>query len=59
MHALDGHSQQCFRKLINGAKRAVSARDLLFEENFDLRKQNNESNTRVSTKSTVLEREKS
>ena len=45
MHALDGHSQQCFLKLANGAKMAVSARDLLFEENLDLREQNNESNT--------------
>ena len=54
VHALDDHSQQCFQKFANGAERAVSARDLLFHENSDLFKQNNESNVRASTKSTVV-----
>lgn len=34
----------------------MSARDLLFQENSDLFKQNNESNKRASTKSTVIEK---
>jgi hypothetical protein len=54
MNALDGHEQQCLQKLANAAERAMSDRDLLFQENSDLFKQNNESNTRASTKSTVV-----
>lgn len=54
VHTLDVHSQERFQKFANGAERAVSARDLLFHENSDLFKQNNESNVRASTKSTVV-----
>jgi hypothetical protein len=42
IHALDDHSQLYFRKLANAGERAITARDLLFKENFDLFKQNNE-----------------
>jgi hypothetical protein len=54
IHALDDHSQLYFRKLANASERAITARDLLFKENFDLFKQNNESNTRASRNSTVV-----
>jgi hypothetical protein len=53
-HIPDSHSQQHLQKLANAAERAMTARDLLFQENSDLFKQNNESNTRASTKSTVV-----
>lgn len=42
------------KKLANAAERAMSARDLLFQEKSDLFKQNNESKMRASTKSTVV-----
>jgi hypothetical protein len=51
---LNNHSQQSIRKLVNAAERAMTARDLLFKENFDLFKQNNESHTRESTNSKML-----
>jgi hypothetical protein len=35
-------------------ERAITARDLLFKENHDLFKQNNESHTRTSMKSTMV-----
>lgn len=54
VHALDDRNQQRLQKLANAAERAMSARDLLFQENSDLFKQNNESNVRASTKSTVV-----
>jgi hypothetical protein len=54
IHALDDYSQLYFRKLANAGEKAITARDLLFKENFDLFKQNNESNTRVSRNSTVV-----
>jgi hypothetical protein len=54
MHALDGYSQQGLQKFANAAERAMSARDLLFQENSDLFKQNNESTTPASTKSIVV-----
>jgi phage/plasmid primase-like uncharacterized protein len=54
VHELDDHSQQRLQKVANAAERAMSARDLLFQENSDLFKQNNESNVRASTKSTVV-----
>jgi len=54
MHALNGQGQQRLQKFANAAERAMSARDLLFQENSDLFKQNNERNTHASTKSTVV-----
>jgi DDE superfamily endonuclease len=36
IHALDDHSQLYFRKLANAGEKAITARDLLFKENFDL-----------------------
>jgi hypothetical protein len=54
VYTLDGHSQQRFQKFANAAERAISACDVLFQENSDLFKQNNESNMRASTKSTVV-----
>ena len=37
------HNQQCICKLMNAAGKIIIAYDLLFKENFDLFKQNNES----------------
>jgi hypothetical protein len=54
VHTLDDHSQQRLQKFANAAERAMSARDLLFHENSDLIKQNNESNARSPTKPTVV-----
>ena len=54
VYALDNRNQQRLQKFANTAKRAMSARDLLFQENSDLFKQNNESNVRALTKSTVV-----
>lgn len=54
IHALDDQSRHCFRKLANAGERAMTARDLLFKENHDLFKQNNESNTRTSSNSTMV-----
>jgi len=54
MHALDLHSQQCFQKLANATERAISARDLLRRENFDLFNENNASSARASIKSTEV-----
>src|SRR5271170_5096139 len=54
MPTLDDHNQQCLRKFANAAERAMTARDLLFEENFDLFKQNNESHTRESSNSNMV-----
>jgi hypothetical protein len=54
VHVHDDRSQQCIQKLANEAEQAMSARDVLFHKNFDLFKQNNESNVRTSTKSTVI-----
>jgi hypothetical protein len=54
MHTLDVHSQQCLRKLANAAERAMSARDLLHRENFDLFNENNASSTRALIKSTEV-----
>jgi hypothetical protein len=51
---LNDHNQQCIRKLMNAAERAMTARDLLFKENFDLFKQNNESHTRESSNSNMV-----
>jgi DDE superfamily endonuclease len=58
IHLLDGDSQLYFRKLANAGERAITARDLLFKENHDLFKQNNESNTRSSISSTMVEKGK-
>lgn len=41
-------------KLANAAERAMSARDLLHRENFDLFNENNASSTRASIKSTEV-----
>jgi hypothetical protein len=54
MHALHVHSQQCLQKLANAAERAMSARDLLHRENFDLFNENNASSTRASIRSTEV-----
>jgi hypothetical protein len=54
IHLLDGDSQLYFRKLANAGERAITARDLLFKENYDLFKQNYESNTRTSVNSTMI-----
>jgi hypothetical protein len=54
VHLLDADSQLYCRKLANAGERATAARDLLFKENHDLFKQNNESNTRVSRKSNMV-----
>jgi hypothetical protein len=54
VHLLDADSQLYWRKLANAGERATAARDLLFKENHDLFKQNNESNTRVSRKSNMV-----
>jgi hypothetical protein len=54
MLALDDHNQQCLNKLANAAERAITARDLLFKENSDLLKQNNESHTRESSNSKMV-----
>ena len=54
MPLLDDNSQQCLRKFANAAERAMTARDLLFKENLDLFKQNNESHTRESRKSNMV-----
>jgi hypothetical protein len=52
--ALNDHSQQYFRKFANAAERAITARDFLFKEIMDLFKQNNESNARASSNSTMV-----
>jgi hypothetical protein len=52
--SLDQDSQQCFQKLANAAARAMSARDLLFQENAQLFEQNNESSIRTSVRSTKV-----
>ena len=54
MPALDDRSQQCLCKFANAAKRVMTARDLLFKENFDLFKQNNESHSRGSSNSNMV-----
>lgn len=54
IHTLDHHSQQCFKKFGNGAEMAISARDLLHDQNSDLVKQSNEDNMRASVRSTVV-----
>jgi hypothetical protein len=54
MPILDDYNQQCLRKLANAAERAMTARDLLFKENFDLFKQNNESHTKESSSSNMV-----
>jgi hypothetical protein len=54
IHLLDGDSQLYFRKLANAGERVITARDVLFKENHDLLKQNNESNTRSSISSTMV-----
>lgn len=43
-----------FKKFASAGERAISARDLLYLENTDLVKRNNESNTRASTKLTMV-----
>ena len=52
--ALDDHSRRCLPRFANAAERAMTARDLLFKENFDLLKQNNEDHTRESSNSTMV-----
>jgi hypothetical protein len=54
MSELDNHSQQYLRKFTNAAERAMTAYDLLFKENLDLFKQNNESHTRESSNSNMV-----
>ena len=54
VHVLYDHNQQYLQKFANAGQQAMSARDLLFHENSDLFKQNNESNIRASSKSTVV-----
>lgn len=54
MSLLDDHSQQSLRKFANAAEWALTARDPLFQENFNLFKQNNESHTRESRKSNMV-----
>jgi hypothetical protein len=54
MPAPDDYSQQCLRKLANAAERAMTARDLLFKENLDLFKQNNESHVRESSNANMV-----
>jgi DDE superfamily endonuclease len=54
IHHLDGDSQLYFCKLANADEKTITARGLLSEENHDLFKQNNESNTRTSMKSTMV-----
>ncbi len=52
-HHPDGDSQPYLHMLADGGERAITARDLLFKENHDLLKQNNQSNTWTSRKSTM------
>jgi hypothetical protein len=54
MPAPDDYSQQCLRKLANAAERVITARDLLFKENLDLFKQNNESHVRESSNANMV-----
>jgi hypothetical protein len=54
MSELDNHSQQCLRKFTNAAERAMTAHDLLFKENLDLFKQNNESHTHKFSNSNIM-----
>lgn len=54
IRALDDRSQLCIRKLFNAGERALTARDLLLNENQALFEQNNESTTRKSRKPTQV-----
>jgi hypothetical protein len=53
-HLLDGPSKHRLQKLANAAQKAFAERALLLDENRLLFEQNNESNRRQSTKSTVV-----
>ncbi len=56
--APNDYSQQCLRKLANAAEKAMTARDLLFEKNLDLFKQNNESHVRESSNANMVAKAK-
>ena len=51
---LDSPSKHCLKKLANAAQKAFAERALLLDENRLLFEQNNESNCRQSTRSTVV-----
>lgn len=54
IHLLDSPGQLRFQKLTNTAEKAFAERALLFNKNRLLFKQNNESISRLSTRSTVV-----
>lgn len=53
-HVLDGRNKHCLQKLAHAAEKACAERALLLDENRLLFEQNNESNCRQSTRSTVV-----
>jgi hypothetical protein len=53
-HSLDPDTRYCVEKLVKSNERNITARDLLFQENIELTKQNNANNTRASRRSIVV-----
>ena len=53
-HLLDQVGKQELQKIINGAKKAFTERDLLFIGNDELHKQNNEKNVRQTAKAQIV-----
>lgn len=47
-HSLDPDTRYCVEKLAKSTERVITARDLLFQENEELIKQNNANSTRTS-----------
>lgn len=54
IHSLDPDTRCCIEKLAKSTERVITARDLLFQENEELIKQNNANSTRISRKSIVV-----